>query len=61
MLWIGNPIISTADEASGPKLNLAEESGGEEEVEPKDDNGSVNALAKELKGQRWDANKSVWK
>jgi len=61
MLWISNPVISTADEAAGPKLNLAEESGGEEEVEPKDDNGSVNALAKELKGQRWDANKSVWK
>src|SRR6202165_3805327 len=52
MLWIGNPVISTADEAAGPKLNLADESSGDEEGDPKDDNGSVDALAKEFKGQR---------
>jgi len=61
MLWIGNPVISTTDEAVGSKLNLADEAAGEEEAEPKDDNGSVDALAKEFKGQRWDADKSVWK
>jgi hypothetical protein len=61
MLWIGNPLISTTDEAAGPKLNLTEESSGDEEGEPKDDNGSVDALAKEFKGQRWDLDKSVWK
>src|SRR5882757_8828612 len=61
MLWIGNPVISTTDEAAGPKLNLAEETSGDEEGEPKDDNGSVDALAKEFKGQRWDLDKSVWK
>jgi len=61
MLWIGNPAISTADESSGTKLNLAEDSGGEEEGEPKDDNGSVEALAKEFKGQRWDSDKAAWK
>jgi hypothetical protein len=61
MLWIGNPIISTADEASGPKLNLAEEASGDEEGDQQDDNGSVDALAKELHGQRWDADKSAWK
>jgi hypothetical protein len=61
MLWIGNPVTSTADETTGPKLNLTEESGGDEEGEPKDDNGSVDALAKEFKGQRWDVDKSVWK
>ena len=61
MLWIGNPVISTADEAAGAKLNLAEESSGDEEGDQKDDNGSVDALAKEFKGQRWDADKSVWK
>ena len=31
MLWIGNPVISTADEGAGPKLNLADESSGDEE------------------------------
>jgi hypothetical protein len=61
MLWIGNPVISTADEAAGPKLNLAEEASSDEEGEQKDDNGSVEALAKEFKGQRWDVDKSAWK
>jgi hypothetical protein len=61
MLWIGNPVISTADEAAGPKLNLTEEAAGDEEGEQKDDNGSVDALAKEFKGQRWDVDKSAWK
>jgi hypothetical protein len=61
MLWIGNPVISTADEAAGAKLNLADESSGDEEGDQKDDNGSVDALAKEFKGQRWDPDKSVWK
>jgi hypothetical protein len=61
MLWIGNPVISTADEAAGPKLNLAEEASSDEEGELKDDNGSVEALAKEFKGQRWDVDRSAWK
>jgi len=62
MLWISSPVITTADEGTGPKLNLSEESAGDEEGgEPKDDNGSVEALAKEFKGQRWNADKSVWK
>jgi hypothetical protein len=61
MLWIGSPVSSIADEATGAKLNLADQSSGEEESEPKDDNGSVEALAKEFKAQRWDADKSAWK
>ncbi|MEA2794843.1 MAG: hypothetical protein QOI87_2223 [Bradyrhizobium sp.] len=61
MLWLGNPVVTTADEAAGPKLNLAEEASGDEEGEQKDDNGSVDALAKEFKGQRWDVDKSAWK
>ena len=61
MLWIGNPVITTADESAGAKLALSDESSGEEEGDQKDDNGSVDALAKEFKGQRWDADKSLWK
>ncbi len=61
MLWIGNPVITTTDETAGPKLNLADESGADEEGDQKDDNGSVDALAKEFNGQRWDTDKSVWK
>src|SRR5260221_9178342 len=54
LLWIGSPVISTADETAGPKLNLTEEDSGDEEGEQKDDNGSVDALAKAFKAQRWD-------
>jgi hypothetical protein len=61
MLWIGNPVVSTKDETAGPKLNLTEESSADEEADQKDDNGSVDALAKEFKAQRWDADKSAWK
>jgi hypothetical protein len=61
MLWIGSPVITTADESAGAKLTLSEDSSSEEEGDQKDDNGSIDALAKELKGQRWDADKSAWK
>jgi hypothetical protein len=61
MLWIGAPVTSTVDETSGPRLNLADETSGDEEGDAKDDNGSVDALAKAFKGQRWDAEKSAWK
>jgi hypothetical protein len=63
ILWLSTPTISTTDEGAGPKLHLADESsGGDDEGEPpEDDNGSVDALAKEFRGQRWDADKSAWK
>jgi hypothetical protein len=62
MLWVSSPVTTTADEGSGPKLNLAEDSSSDDEgAEPEDDNGSIEALVKELKGQRWNADKSVWK
>ncbi|MBR1125753.1 hypothetical protein JQ628_29810 [Bradyrhizobium lablabi] len=61
MLWVSSPVTTTADEGSGPKLNVTEDSVSDEEGEPENDNGSIEALTKELKGQRWDADKSVWK
>ena len=61
VLWVSSPAISTADETSGAALNLANDSSGDEEGAQKDDNGVVDALTKEFKGQRWDADKSVWK
>ena len=60
MLWVGNPSITTADEAAGPRLNLADASGSDEEGGQTDDKGSIDALAKEFKGQRWDSDKSTW-
>src|SRR5262249_55893489 len=63
MLWVSSPVTTTADEGTGPKLNLAEDSSSadDEGAEPEDDGGAIAALVKELKGQRWDADKSVWK
>jgi hypothetical protein len=61
ILWAGSPVITTADESSGPALVLANDASGDEEGAQKDDNGLVEALAREFKGQRWDADKSVWK
>lgn len=61
MVWIGSPSTTTADESSGAKLNVSDEATADEEGDQPDDNGSIEALAKELKGQRWDADKSVWK
>jgi hypothetical protein len=61
MLWISNPSTTTADESAGAKLTLADDSTGDEDSEEQDTTGSVEALTKELKGQRWDADKSVWK
>ena len=60
MLWIGNPSTTTADESTGAKLNVSDEGVADEEGDQPDD-GTIEALAKQLKGQRWDADKSVWK
>ncbi len=54
-------MITTSDESAGARLNLSDDSSGDEEGDQKDESGSVEALAKEFKGQRWDSDKSVWK
>jgi hypothetical protein len=53
--------VTTADEATGSPLKLANDSSGDEEGAQKDDNGVVDSLTKEFKGQRWDADKTAWK
>jgi hypothetical protein len=61
MLWIGVPAITTSDESAGSKLILSQEASADEEGDQKNDKGSLEALVKELKGQRWDADNSAWK
>lgn len=61
MLWISTPSVTTADEASGAKLALADSPTVDEESDPRDDNGAVAAVATEFKAQRWDADNSSWK
>ncbi|HEX7923739.1 MAG TPA: hypothetical protein VF583_22465 [Bradyrhizobium sp.] len=61
MLWVSSPTVSTSDDSAGAKLNLSDDSSSDEEgSDAKDDNGAIDALLKEFKGQRWDADKSVW-
>ncbi|MES5484252.1 hypothetical protein QMZ05_15985 [Bradyrhizobium sp. INPA03-11B] len=62
MLWVSSPTVSTSDDSAGAKLNLSDDSSSDEEgSEAKNDNGAIDALLKEFKGQRWDADKSVWR
>ncbi|MGC2083503.1 MAG: hypothetical protein WA702_09100 [Bradyrhizobium sp.] len=61
MLWVGSPVMTTVDEAAGPKLIIADESSGDDESDQRNDDGSINALAATFKAKRWDADNSVWK
>ena len=61
IVWVGSPSITTADESAGEKLKLVDNSADDDESDQSDDYGIVDALTKELKGQRWDLDKSVWK
>lgn len=61
IVWLGVPSSKTADEAAGARLQFTESSSGEEESTFSDDDGMIRALATELKGQRWDADKLSWR
>jgi len=62
VLWVSNPSVTTTDDNSGPKLSLADPSSGDDDENATDDDGGmVDALAKELKAQRWDSDNSGWR
>ncbi len=62
LLWTGSPSIETVDESSGPKLNLVENSSGnDEESLSLDDEQMLAGLAKEFRAQRWESDTSIWK
>lgn len=62
MLWVGVPSTTTADETEGARLDLTDDlSAGESESIETDDGGAMDALAKQFKAQRWDADTSAWK
>jgi hypothetical protein len=58
MLWLDKPVVSTADESPGAKLNLSDKLSEGEDDATTDNTDSIEALTKELQGQRWDAEKS---
>lgn len=62
VLWVGNPSVTTTDENSGPKLNLADPSSSDDDENASDDDGGmIEALARELKAQRWDSDNAAWR
>jgi hypothetical protein len=62
LLWTGSPAIETVDESPGPKLNLAENSSGnDEESLSLNDEQMLAELAKAFRAQRWDSDTSAWK
>ncbi|MBN9602248.1 MAG: hypothetical protein J0G33_04880 [Afipia felis] len=62
VIWLGVPAATTRDEATGPHLNFADSSVGDEtEGTYTDDDGLVRGMATDLKGQRWDAEQAAWK
>ena len=62
MLWVGAPSTSTADETDGPRLGLTDDlSADDGESNETNDSGTLDALAKQFKAQRWDVDKSAWK
>jgi hypothetical protein len=62
LLWTASAAIETVDESSGPKLNLAENSSGnDEESLSVNDEQMLAELAKAFRGQRWDSDTSTWK
>lgn len=61
IVWTSGPTITTIDEASGPKLTFGDPFAGDEEGETRSDSTVVDVLARDFKGQRWDADATAWK
>lgn len=62
VVWLGTPTATTRDETAGPHLNFADNAAGDDtESTYADDDGLVQGIAADLKGQRWDAEQATWK
>lgn len=61
ILWASGASITTVDESNGPKLVFGEPIAGDEEIESRSDSVTVDALARQFRGQRWDADTSTWR
>lgn len=62
VIWIGDPQVQTVDEGGGPRLDISGgDHAGDEDGAAIDIGGVLAALAKELKGQRFDPERAAWK
>jgi hypothetical protein len=63
IVWLSDPTAETVDESAGARrLSITGGShGGDEEGTAVDLESVLDALAKDLNGQRWDSDASAWK
>lgn len=61
IVWLGSPTTTTKDEGTEPRLQFVDSTSSEEEPSFTDDDQVVRTLAADIKGQRWDSDKSSWK
>jgi hypothetical protein len=62
IVWLGTTSTTTSDETQGPHLTFSDDSSKDEgESSFTDDDGLVRALANDLKGRQWDAERAKWK
>jgi hypothetical protein len=59
--WLGVPTSTTKDTTAGSRLEFTEPDNSEDEGSFTEDDGMIRALAVEMKGQRWDSDRSSWK
>ncbi len=59
--WLGVPTSTTKDTTTGSRLEFTEPDNSDDEGSFTEDDGMIRALAVEMKGQRWDSDRSSWK
>lgn len=60
VIRIGQSESEIQDDGTGPRLTIAANQSGEDSPEPAGSDDLQAALAKEMKGQIWDADKETW-
>ncbi|BAT58688.1 hypothetical protein GJW-30_1_01215 [Variibacter gotjawalensis] len=64
LLWVGSVTVATTDTGPEPRLGIVTSSGGSEgeaSGDTVDSTGLATAVAQDMKGRTWDAERSVWK
>ncbi|MGD9920280.1 MAG: hypothetical protein AB7V13_02385 [Pseudorhodoplanes sp.] len=60
VIRIGQSESEIQDDGTGPRLSIASNNSGEDASEPAGSENLQAALAREMKGDFWDADKEIW-